>query len=142
MTKKQEGAEVGRPTVITPEVLNKLQQAFLRGYSNRAACIYADLVEGTYYKYCKENPEFIKKKEAWQENPVSLARDAVYNSLVEGDVQTAKWTLERKCKDEYSLRVENINQETTEIPLRDNERMKEIKKLVGKHENSEKSEPL
>lgn len=98
--------KVGRPTVFTQDVLNKLQQAFLKGYSNRAACIYADVVEGTFYKYCDENPEYVEKKKAWQENPVSKSRDVVYDAIDQGDVQTAKWMLERKCKDEFSLRTE------------------------------------
>lgn len=107
MANKKGNGDVGRPTVITPECLHKLKEGFLRGYTNRIACIYAGIAESTYYKYCDENPEFVEKKRAWQANPVTKALDNVKQSLDEGDVQTSKWLLERKLKDEYSLRVEN-----------------------------------
>jgi hypothetical protein len=109
MTKKKpksQHKDSGRPTVITDSRLHKLKEGFLRGYNNRIACIYAELKESTFYKYCKENPEYVEKKKGWQARPVTKALDNVNNSIEEGDVQTSKWLLERKLKDEFSLRNE------------------------------------
>jgi hypothetical protein len=128
-------------SVMTPECLRKLKEAFLRGYDNRGACIYAGIPESTFYSHCKLNPDFLEAKVRWQESIIMAARENLHSSIVrEGDVNTSKWLLERRKKDEFSLRTESVVQEVDDIDLKDNDRMREIKELVK--EKEEKIEAL
>jgi hypothetical protein len=90
----------GRPTVFTPEVLQKLEQGFKIGLTDTECCCYADINLSTLYEYQKRNPEFLYKKEKWKQNPIAKAKHTIYKNL--DDAKTAQWYLERKCKEEFS----------------------------------------
>lgn len=102
--------KVGRPIVMTEEVLRKLEDAFLRGLSDRQACLQASVRPSTFYDYCKLHPDFSERKELLKEQPKIKAKLIISDKLDEGDVEMARWYLERKAKDEFSLRQE-INAE-------------------------------
>jgi len=95
---------VGRPTIMTPEVIDKLEEVFALGGSDAEACLWADIATDTLYKYQRENPEFIKRKESLKETPILRARRTVVNAL-EKDSDMAMRYLERKRKDEFSPRT-------------------------------------
>ena len=90
----------GRPTVFTPEVLQKLEQGFKIGLTDTECCCYADINLSTLYEYQKRNPEFLYKKDKWKQNPIAKAKHTIYKNL--DDAKTAQWYLERKCKEEFS----------------------------------------
>ncbi len=96
---------VGRPTKMTEIVIGKLEEAFAYGASDREACFYADINPDTLYAYQKEHPEFSERKEALKERPILAARQKVVQEI-QNDVKNAQWYLERKRKDEFSLRQE------------------------------------
>lgn len=87
---------VGRPPKITDLVLAKLEQAFLMGCTDKEACLYADIVPSTLYRYQEENPEFTERKETLKQNPVMKARGVVLDALGENDIHTAHKVIERK----------------------------------------------
>lgn len=91
----------GRPTVMTEEVLRKLEEAFLLGCSDREACLMADIAPVTLYEYQKLNPEYVERKESLKENPILIARTTVVNGL-RSDADLSMKFLERKKKDEFS----------------------------------------
>lgn len=62
--------QVGRPTVMTESVLEKLHYAFSIGCTDEEACVYADIDEKTLYNFQTKNPEFIQLKEGWKIQPV------------------------------------------------------------------------
>jgi hypothetical protein len=97
--------DTGRPSKIKLPELQKLEMAFKMGCDNREACAFAEIKESTFYLYCKNNPDFLDKIEAWKINPILKAKRTVYSGL--DNVDTAKWYLERKRKDEFSTKVEN-----------------------------------
>lgn len=97
---------VGRPTVMTEAVLQKLEYAFSLGCTDKKACLYAGIAESTLYNYQQENPEFVERKAQLKEQQIFKARMAIDNALNIGDVAVARWLLERKCKDEFSSRTE------------------------------------
>lgn len=103
MTKKN---SVGRPTKMTKELIGKLEDAFSRGYTDTQACIHANIACSTLYDYCNLYPEFSERKEELKANPVLLAKNNIYDKIVEGDKDVSKWYLERKAKDEFSTRSE------------------------------------
>ena len=108
--KKQKKHPGGRPTVITEKVLQKLEDAFAIGSSDREACLMADISPATLYEYQKIHPEFIERKAQLKEMPKYKAR-ATVNKFLSTDPDIAKWYLERKAKDEFSTRVENTGAE-------------------------------
>lgn len=110
MTKKKDSKDkktAGRPTVMTPEVVNKLEQAFSMGCSDLEACLFADISKQTLYDYQAKHPEFADRKAMLKETLILKARSVIATSLNNKDENTAKWYLERKRKDEFSTKVEN-----------------------------------
>lgn len=86
----------GRPKKVTPEIVRKLEQAFLLGCTDLEACHAADLPRSTFYDYCAENPEFADRKEALKANPVWKARRVVLDAIEGGDLGAAQELLKRK----------------------------------------------
>lgn len=99
-------AEVGRPTVMTEDVLLKLEYAFMRGLSDVEACLFADIGTTTLYEYCNKNPEFAERKEELKKHPTAKAKLNVAEAIENQDVDISKWYLERKAKDEFSTKQE------------------------------------
>lgn len=95
---------MGRPTVMTEQVLEALRQAFLIGATNLEAAHYAGITERTLYDYIKRVPEFSQQIEAWKSEPILKAKQTITKSLA--DPQHAKWYLERKAKKEYGNNVD------------------------------------
>lgn len=99
-------SEVGRPTVMTPETIAKLEEAFLNGASDKEACFIAGIGVSTLYKYQEENPEYVERKDGLKNMLKYQARVNVAKSLNEGELDTSLWFLEKKAKDEFSARNE------------------------------------
>ena len=115
-------SKVGRPTVMTAETLKLLRQAFLLGANYREASGYAKISERTLYDYLRANPAFSQQIENWQNEPILKARKKVVDDI-EKDVKTAQWYLERKRKDEFSVK--------SEVEQLGNNDVAEILKAVG-----------
>lgn len=97
---------VGRPFKITPDILAKLEECFLKGHSDEEACIINEIDPATLYRYCQSHPNFASKKELLKNNPKLIARRNIFKRLEEGDAEFSKWYLERKAKDEFSTKQE------------------------------------
>ena len=97
---------MARPTIMTPDVIAKLEEAFAWGCTDREACLWADIGFQTLYNYQEKHPEFVERKEALKEKPILLARKAVVNAIKKGDRITAMAYLDRKKKDEFSTKTE------------------------------------
>ena len=93
-------SNVGRPTVMTPEVVNKLEQGFAMGFSDEEACLYANISKQTLYDYCKKTEGYTDRKEELKNHPKLLAKVNLYNALKENKkIEDSKWYLERKDKE-------------------------------------------
>jgi hypothetical protein len=134
----EEKRKGGRPTKMTVETLRKLEDCFTNAMTDDEACIYVGITPPALYDYCKKNPSFLIKKEGLKKKVGLKAKMNIVKSITkDNNVQDSKWWAERKMKEEFSLRVENINQDTKELELYDNERMRYIKKRVkGESETS------
>jgi hypothetical protein len=128
MTGKRTGNPVGRPTVMTPEVLDKLQSAFAIGCTDTEACIFADIDMSSMYKYQEKHPEFTERKHLLKKKPVLKARMNLMDSLNQKNIDTSKWFLERKARDEFATRTvsDNFN---VEVELTE-EKKKEINDMI------------
>ena len=96
----------GRPTVMTDSVLALLKEAFEWGCTDREACLHAEVDEATLYRYQEDHPDYASKKAQWKERPILKARKCVVDSLETNADMSMKY-LERKKKDEFSLRTES-----------------------------------
>lgn len=119
MTKSKSGYKIrkdgkkdtGRPTKFTPETINKLENAFSLGCSDLEACLYADVSPSAFYRFQDDNPDFKERKDVLKKKMIFKARINLKEALESKDERTkvdaSKWLLERKCRDEFSTRVEN-----------------------------------
>lgn len=110
MTKKKDPKDkktAGRPTVMTSDVVSKLEQAFSMGCSDLEACLFANISKQALYDYQAKHPEFADRKAMLKETLILKARSVIATSLNNKDENTAKWYLERKRKEEFSTKVEN-----------------------------------
>lgn len=83
----------GRPTVMTKEVLRKLESAFSIQCTDEEACAYAGIGETTLYDYQKENPEFVKRKAQLRLKANIKTRKTIYTGL--DTLGGAQWFAER-----------------------------------------------
>lgn len=107
-------SNAGRHTVMTEQTIRNLEEEFKKGHSDEEACNVADIAMSTLYKYQQEHPEFVERKRLLKTQPNYLTREIIYESLVAGDKDMAKWYAERKMKDEFSTKQEtelNVNGE-------------------------------
>ena len=65
-----------------------------------------DIESRKLYDYIKQNPSFSYRKEQLKKRVDIKAKTKVIEAINIGDMATAKWWLERKCKDEFSLKTE------------------------------------
>lgn len=99
----------GRPTIMTPETIRKLEEVFAIGGTDKEACFYADISHQTLYDYQSLHPEFVERKEALKEKPILKARQTIVRSL--DNAQYAAWYLERKRKKEFAQRIEQTGED-------------------------------
>lgn len=114
---------MGRPTQFTEEKIAELKKAFALGFTDEEACLYADVWLRAFYDYCTQNEDFKELKELLKQKPKMKAKLNVVESInsknpltLKQRLEDSKWWLERKAKDEFSLRSEiegNVFSETT-----------------------------
>lgn len=105
---------MGRPTVMTPETLKLLREAFAIGCTKKEACAYAKIGESTLYDYINANPDFSEEIEQLIEEPILKAKHTIVSTL--DDPKNAQWYLERKRKDEFSSRSEVTGKDGKDLP--------------------------
>lgn len=87
---------MARPTVMTPDVVFKLEHAFSMGCTDLEACMYAGISKAAFYKFQEDNAAFKDQKEVLKSNPFMLARTVLVEALRDGDVNTAHKMIDRK----------------------------------------------
>ena len=97
-------------------VILKLEQAFALGCTDSEACCYADISTSSFYDYQKRNPKFLENKNRLKKTPVLRARLSVVSSFKNRPEIALKY-LERKCKDEFSVRQEYTGSDGGPIEL-------------------------
>lgn len=120
----------GRPTVITPEIANKLLASFQRGLSVTTACDLAGIGTTAFYDFQRLSVEFAERVKAARAYGKSLASDIVLDVLIDHErvqydentkrwhggkyshdqrVNTAKWWLEKQEPEMFGKVVVNQN---------------------------------
>lgn len=96
----------GRPTVMTEEIVAKLEYGFMKGLNVTECCHYADISRSAFYDYLEIHPEFSDRIEELKSNPSTRAKLNVVEAIENGDTDLSKWWLERKNRDEFSTKQE------------------------------------
>lgn len=81
---------------MTPATIAKLEQAFLMGCTDQEACLFADIIPSTLYRYQEANPEYCERKDTLKQNPYMKARGVLIEALDAKDVNTAHKIIDRK----------------------------------------------
>lgn len=98
-------ARTGRPSVMTQEVVRKLESVFVYDCTVEEACLYAGISRNTYYEFVKKYSDFQDRIEVLRNAPYLVARKTLV-AAAEHDASLALKLLERKRKMEWSLRTE------------------------------------
>lgn len=105
----------GRPTVLTPEVIQKLEEAYAIDSTDLEACLYAGIGKSTLYNYQEANPEFVDRKALLKKSLTLKSKINISKSINKGDINDSKWYVERRAKDEFSLREERTGKDGAPI---------------------------
>lgn len=104
---------VGRPTVVTPEVVTKLVSILQRGLSITKACSYARIDRTSFYRKYNNDIAFRNKIDDARNFATIVAAEIVVDDIVKHkNVQTAKWYLERKDPEEFSQKAQVVVDKT------------------------------
>lgn len=76
------------------------------GCSLHEACLHGVVPYTTVKDYYDKDDEVRKKIDRLKNNIILEARSVIYKQIQDGDKDIAKWYLERKKKDEFSLKYE------------------------------------
>lgn len=107
MAKKKETR--GRPTVDTPEVHRKIEEAAALDASVEEIAFYADISRDSYYEILKRNPDFSDRIAKLRQKPVLAARQAVVKKSTESYGNAMDY-LKRKRKLEFGDSVEHTGE--------------------------------
>lgn len=109
----------GRPTVMTEEVLRKLEEAFLDAFTDEMACLYAGISKTALYEYCEEHKDFAERKEVLKQTPSLTAQKTLVGDLKQ--IGGARWWAEHrmpefmpKSKVEHGGKIETQDTTTSE----------------------------
>lgn len=117
------------PSKMTPEAIQKLEESFKYWLTDEEACLECDVSTSSFYDYQAKHPEFKAKKEALKRTPNIAAKRNWLKEINGGNYQASKEWLERRAKDEFSLKQE-IDQSNTNADVTDNLSEDQKKKLT------------
>lgn len=112
----------GRPTVISDEVVWKLEAALRDGFNVSEACLTSGVSRTAYYERKAADEAFADKMELAQKYVTIRAKKVVVQAIDDGNFNAAKWWLEHRERDEFGSRT--ISEEAKE-QQQEQERLRE-----------------
>ena len=95
----------GRPTVDTPQLRKKIEEATALDATIEEVCFYADISKPTYYELLKKDEDFSNRLIALRNRPVLKARQTVNEKMTESYANAMDY-LKRKKKIEFGESVD------------------------------------
>ena len=126
-------ADVGRPTVMTPDVIETIESELKNGATLAQASFLAGISLRTIYNYFDEHPEFKDRAELLQGMVAYRARINIKNKIEGGDIDTSKYWLDRK--DQEFKPKSDLTSQDKPLPILN------INDLLSNNSNKEDSEP-
>lgn len=117
--KKKRKRGAGRHTVFTPEVVGKLELGFAKGLNKTECCKFAGISRDSLYEYLKTHPKFSDRIEVLQSHPSMKAKINIADRIEKGDIELSQWYLERRNRDEFSLKQEVSAAVSSTVKLED-----------------------
>lgn len=108
--------KIGRPTKMTSAILARLESGFSYGLTDMQACLHAEIHPDTLRRYKEKNPDYCKKIELLQENPVKYATEILFDCL-KNDGKLALQVLEKINKKYRTTKEVSVKVETFEDTL-------------------------
>lgn len=100
------------------EQMERIKPYLQLGYSVARACDYAGIPHRTIYDWINEDEELRNEVKAWQGMVNTQARQNIVEHImgnkkkgIEPSLEISKWWAERRERDDFSVRQENINTE-------------------------------
>lgn len=90
----------GRPTKLTLDVLNKMEEASAIDATVSEICYYCDISETTYYRWMVENPDIKERLDQLRQKPILKARQEIVKGL-DNDKHFSFQYLKSKLPDEF-----------------------------------------
>lgn len=122
----------GRPSSMTPAVIQALETAFSYGATDKEACLHAGITTDTLLRYERKNPDFRERKHELKEMPSLKARKAVVDAL-DKDPDLALKFLERKKADEFAPTAKVKNTIELELHQIHGEIVGDTRSVVDEH---------
>lgn len=97
---KKPASVIGRPRSITEYDMYDLMSYLKKGYSISLACAKTGIPRSVFYVEMDRNEEFRDKITASKETMINRATKIIDGALHRGDLQTAKWLLDRQDRRE------------------------------------------
>lgn len=111
---KNKLSNVGRPTLYSDEIVEKLASIFRIGGTVEQAVSYAQIDKVTYYNWMEKHPNFSTKMEQARTYADIVAKNIVVDSMIKDkDLTTAKWWLEKR---EFKQVQQNNTQVNIQAP--------------------------
>ena len=85
---------------MTPEVLQKLEDAFANSFSDKEACLYAGISPATLYNFQEKYPAFLERKELIRLTPNMAAKKELVKNIA-GNLDQARWWAQNKMTDDF-----------------------------------------
>src|SRR4051812_14240705 len=103
--KRSDLLPVGRKTVMTPEVVRKLEEAFSMDCTDEEACAFAGIGERTYYDHKAQDEAFSQRMERSKRFAFVLAKKTVRRAREQNDATLAIRWLKNRQRDRYHEKV-------------------------------------
>lgn len=113
---KKKKSNVGRPTDLVPDTVTKLESIFKIGGNDSEACSYAGISRETYYRWRKENVDFMTQMDTAKHYADVAAKNVVVSAITKDkDLGTAKWWLEKRQFQPQPLTQINVENKSNYI---------------------------
>lgn len=95
------------------KIIELMKPKLKLGYSITKACKVIGFPQSTFATWLQNDRELRLKVFSWKNNISDKARKNLKEKILSGSEEESRWWLERKEKDEFSTRTEEITAETT-----------------------------
>lgn len=95
------------PSKMTPELIQKLEQAFSYWLTDDEACLDVWISTSIFYEYQAKTEWFKERKETLKRTPNIAAKKVWSKEISGGNYQASKEWLERRDKDAFSMKTES-----------------------------------